>query len=360
MKDHERHVWYWLLAIVAFFAALYILRAVLLPFVLGMGVAYFLDPVADRVERWGLSRTLAAVILTVAFVLAVIGFLLVVAPLLQAQILDFAARVPGYVDLLRAAIMRGVEIAQANLSQEDIERLRNVLGGFAGDSVSWLVDLLKGVWSGGLALVNALSLIVITPIVAFYQLRDWDKMIAKIDSWLPLRYAPTIREQVGEIDRTLAGFVRGQGLVCVLLGLFYAIGLTIVGLDFGLIVGLFTGLISFVPYFGMLIGLVLSMGLAFAQFDSWQPIAIVFAIFAVGQILEGNFISPKLVGERVGLHPVWMIFALLAGGALAGFLGVLLAVPVAATIGVLARFGVKQYLAGGMYGAGPPSGGGEP
>ena len=352
----RRHTLYWLLALAGFLAALYMLRGVLLPFVLGMAVAYFLDPVADWLERRKFSRTLAATALTVAFLVVVALFLVLLVPLLQSQLIGFVSRIPAYVEMLRVVAGDALTIIQANLPESAIVKLREAAGTLAQATVGWLGDLVSGIWSGGLALVNLLSLVVITPIVAFYLLRDWDRIVARIDHWLPRDHADTIREQVRLVDETLAGFVRGQGLVCLGLGTFYAVALSLAGLEFGVVVGLGTGLISFVPYFGMLVGLCASMGLALAQFESWQPIAVVAAIFVAGQVVEGNFVTPKLVGDRVGLHPVWMIFALLAGGALFGFLGVLLAVPAAATIGVVVRFALSRYTASRLYlgaGGGP-------
>ena len=345
----QRQTLYWLLAIGVFLVAVYLLRSILLPFVLGMAVAYFLDPVADWLERRRLSRTLAATLLTIAFLVGVGLFFALLVPLLQSQLFGFVGRIPAYAEMFRAVAEDVLSIVQANLSEDAIARLREAAGGLASATVSWLGDMVYGLWSGGLALVNLLSLVVITPIVTFYLLRDWDRIVSTVDGWLPRDHADTIREQVKLVDETLSGFVRGQGMVCLGLGAFYAVALSIVGLEFAVIVGLGTGLISFVPYFGMLIGLCASVGLAFAQFDTWQPIAIVAAIFVIGQIVEGNFVTPKLVGDRVGLHPVWMIFALLAGGALFGFLGVLLAVPAAATIGVLVRFLVLRYTGSRLY-----------
>lgn len=192
---------------------------------------------------------------------------------------------------------------------------------------------------------NLVALLLITPIVAFYLLRDWDRLIEQADRLLPPAYAEVIRAQVRAVDRTLAGFVRGVGTVCLFLGVFYATGLTLVGLDFGLLIGLGAGLISFVPYIGATIGAIASVGLALLQFDGYLMAAVVAAIFFSGQFIEGNILQPTLVGDRVGLHPVWVIFALLAGGALLGFVGVLVAVPAAAVIGVGVRFFVGQYRA---------------
>jgi predicted PurR-regulated permease PerM len=233
--------------------------------------------------------------------------------------------------------------------------LQEILDGVSERALGYLAGLAEGVFSGFGSLFTVLSLALITPVVTFYLLRDWDRIIGKIDSWLPRGNADVIREQVRLIDQTLAGFARGQALVCVLLGVFYAIGLSVVGLEFGLIVGFVTGLISFVPYFGMIVGFVAGVGIAIGQFGELVPVLLVALVFGIGQVLEGNILTPRLVGERVGLHAVWIIFALLAGGALFGFLGILLAVPVMAVIGVLARVLLGQYLASPLYRAGDPA-----
>lgn len=309
-----------------------------------MAIAYFLDPVADRLEKWGLSRLMATVVVTAGIVAALVAALLLLVPLLQAQVVSFLARLPGYIDMLRNAAEPVIAMAMERLPPDQVETLREQASGFIGSALTFIGSVLKGVLSGGFALLNLLSLVFITPVVAFYQLRDWDRMVAKVDSWLPRDHAETIRAQCRAIDKTLAGFLRGQASVCLVLGAFYAAGLTIVGLDLGLLVGLGAGIISFIPYLGTISGFVVGIGLALAQFDTYTPVALVAGVFIVGQFLEGNFLTPKLVGDRIGLHPVWVIFALLAGGALFGFVGILLAVPVAAVIGVLARFFLGQYL----------------
>jgi predicted PurR-regulated permease PerM len=250
-------------------------------------------------------------------------------------------------------------VIERRLSPEDVEKLREEAGSIATDAVGWLAGLAKGALSGSLALFSFLSLVVLTPLVAFYLLRDWDRMIARIDSWLPRKSAPTIRAQVREIDRTLSAFMRGQATVCLVLAAFYGIALTAIGLDFGIVVGLIAGFLSFVPYLGFLVGFLLSVGLSAAQFGTWGMIGAAAGIFIVGQFVEGNFLTPRIVGRSVRLHEVWVIFALLAGAALLDFVGVLLAVPVAATIGVLARFALERYRASALYhsGAPPPDGG---
>lgn len=345
----ERRSLIWLGIAVVSAVLLYEMRAALTPFIAGMAVAYLLDPLADRLEVVGVPRTGAVCIILGSFlaILILVGILLF--PILQTQILELAERVPTYIQKVRDAALPLIDRLQATLSAEEVERLRSAAGNVAGDVVGWVGQILSGLWSGGLAVFNALSLVVIMPVVAFYLLRDWDRIVAQIDGLLPRDAADTIREQVREIDDRLSGFVRGQASVCLALGVWYAAGLTLVGLDFGLLVGVAAGLISFVPYLGTGLGLIVGLGLALAQFDTWLPIGLVAAVFATGQILEGYVLTPRMVGERVGLHPVWVLFALMAGGALLGFTGVLLAVPAAAVIGVLVRFAISRYLESPLY-----------
>lgn len=345
-----RQVLYWGIVLAFLVVLIYVLRSVLLPFVAGMAIAYFLDPAADRLEGWGCSRTLATSIITALFFLVVVAVLLLLLPLLQAQLVDLFAKLPEVGRALWSEVTGYMESLRATLPPEQIAKLEKELGNALGATVSGAAGVLGKIWSGGIALFNLVSLLFVTPLVAFFLLRDWDRVIAKVDSWLPRNHAGTVRSLAGQVDTMLAGFVRGQAIVCLVLGSFYAIALSIAGLDFGLIVGLLAGLISFVPFVGAAFGLVISVGLAIVQFSDWQDIVIVAAIFAVGQAVEGNILQPKLVGDRVGLHPVWVIFALLAGGALLGFVGILLAVPAAATIGVLVRFLLAEYLKSPLFG----------
>lgn len=345
----ERRWLIWLGIAVVMAVLIYEMRAALTPFIAGMAVAYLLDPLADRLEAVGVPRTGAVCIILGTFLAILVIIAILLFPLLQTQIVELAERLPTYIQKLRDAAMPLIERLQASLSGAEAERLRTAVGNVAGNVVGWVGQILGGLWSGGLAVFNALSLVVIMPVVAFYLLRDWDRIVAHIDSLLPRDAAGTIREQVREIDDRLSGFVRGQASVCLALGIWYATGLTMVGLDFGLLVGIAAGLISFVPYLGTGLGLVVGLGLAFAQFDTWLPIGLVAAVFATGQILEGYVLTPRMVGERVGLHPVWVLFALMAGGALLGFTGVLLAVPAAAVIGVLVRFAISRYLQSPLY-----------
>jgi predicted PurR-regulated permease PerM len=346
----QSYIRYWTAGIAVFLFLVWSLSDILFPFIVGIVLAYLLDPLVDRLEARKCPRAVASAIVTLLMALLAVAAVLLLVPLLQAQFVDFAARVPDYVTALREQATGMLLALQERLGDAEVASLREKLQGFAGpDAIAWAGKLLGRIWGGGLALLNLLSLMVITPIVMFYLLRDWDLIVSAVDDWLPRKHADTIREQVAAIDEVLSGFIRGQFSVCLLLGAFYALGLTMVGLDFGLAIGVVAGLISFVPYFGMIVGLCVGLGVAVAQFGEWQPIAMVAGVFAVGQFLEGNFITPKLVGEKVGLHAVWIIFALLAGGTLFGFTGILLAVPTAAVIGVLGRFGLSKYKESGAY-----------
>ena len=346
----ERKIALWSVGLLLVLLCLYLLRGMLLPFVAGMAVAYLLDPICDRLEKWGLSRTLSTIIVTAAFVILFAAFLIGIGPMLYRQIAALIQRLPEYIELIGQRLEPLVEQLRGRLEGGGVQQIGQQVGTVVGWGTSALMTLL----SGGLAIVNVLALIFITPIVTFFLLRDWDEMVARIDKWLPRQSAPVIREQAALIDETLAGFVRGQALVCLLLGTFYAVALSAVGLEFGIIIGMLAGILSFIPYVGSAVGFVLSVGVALAQYPDWLPVIIVVGIFFGGQAIEGNFLTPKLVGDRVGLHPVWVIFALLAAGSLFGFVGVLLAVPVAAVIGVLARFALGRYLQSRYYRGGLP------
>lgn len=348
----ERQIRFWLIGLAVALVGVYLLRGILLPFVAGMAVAYLLDPVCDRLERWKLSRTWAATVPTVIFLLAVAAALMLLVPAVIGQLARLAERAPAYAQALRGQIANTLAIVETRVDPAVLEKLKGYLAGSADRLFAYATDVVGGLLSGGAAAANTLSLLVITPVVTFYLLRDWDTIARTVDGWLPRAQAPTIRKLAREVDQTLAGFLRGQGTVCLVLGVFYALGLSLAGLDFGLVIGLLAGLLSFIPYVGSIVGLLLSVGLAVLQFDSWLHVAIVAGVFFVGQGLEGYVLTPRLVGRSVGLHPVWVIFAILAGGALFGFVGVLLAVPVAAVVGVGTRFALSRYLASPYYDAG--------
>ncbi|CAA7614626.1 Permease [Candidatus Terasakiella magnetica] len=346
----------WAMGAMVFLVLLWLLRGVLLPFVAGMAVAYFLDPLAGRLERAGLSRVIATTVITLVF-FALVGFgLFLLVPMIEHQVVTFVQRLPAYISTLQARLQPLIQELNHRLSAADVEQIRSSVGAYAGTAVGWVLGLVKGVLSGSIAVMSILSLLFIMPVVTFYLLRDWHRVVDTVDGWLPRHHAEVIRLELKEIDRTLAGFVRGQATVCITLATFYGLGLTLTGLDLGLMIGIVTGLGAFVPYVGMLIGLIASLGLAVAQGAELHLIGGVLVVFAIGNVLEGNFLTPKLVGDRVGLHPVWIIFSLLAGGALFGFVGILLAVPAASVIGVLARFGVENYMKSSLYTGGGPDG----
>jgi predicted PurR-regulated permease PerM len=341
---------FWLAALLGFIAFLVVFSSILLPFVAGMALAYFLDPVADRLERLGLSRLMATIVILIGFLLAVVLVVIVIVPLLSSQLSDFIANVPGYITNLQALITEfDPEWLRANFGV-DPAALREGLSGLMTQGAGFITTLLQSLWNSGKAIVDIVALFVVTPVVAFYMLLDWDRMVATVDKCVPRDHIQTVRQLARDVNSATAGFVRGQGTLCLILGAMYAIGLTVVGLNFGLLIGLFAGLISFVPYVGSLVGLVLSVGVAFVQFwPEWPMVVLVAAIFFGGQFIEGNILQPKLVGQSVGLHPVWLMFALFAFGSLFGFVGLLLAVPAAAAVGVLVRFAVSRYLASPLY-----------
>lgn len=336
---------YWGITAAVFLVALWALGDVLMPFVIGGAVAYFLDPVADRLEDWGMSRGAATGTIAIGAVAAFVVMALSVLPALINQAVDLANLVPQlFSDLQDFLIEKFPQILN-----ED-SQLRQTLEKVGEAAQSRALELVDTALSSAMSVINIIVLMVIAPVVAVYLLLDWDRMIARIDDLLPRDHAPQIRELALQIDKTMAGFVRGMVTVCGILGTYYAVALMLVGLEFGLVVGFIAGALTFIPYLGALIGGALAVGLALFQFwGDWLMIVLVAAIFQAGQIVEGNILTPKLVGNSVGLHPVWLLLALSVFGAIFGFIGLLVAVPVAAAIGVLARFGTEQYLQSKLY-----------
>jgi predicted PurR-regulated permease PerM len=348
----RRQAFFWVGALVVMIAFLYVFRSILLPFLAGLALAYFLDPVADFFERRGLSRLAATSLILALFVLVFALALLVIVPVLASQLVEFIDRLPSYLARIRElAAALPIDAGWLNgLLDLESGQLPAGVDQLLAQSASFLSGIAQGIWSSGMALLNIVGLFVVTPVVAFYMLLDWDRMIARIDACIPRDHLETVRAISRDVDGAIAGFIRGQGTVCLILGLFYAIALTIAGLNFGLLIGLFAGLISFIPYVGSLVGLVLSIGVALVQFwPDWIMILVIAAIFFGGQAVEGNILQPKLVGDSVGLHPVWLMFALFAFGSLLGFTGMLIAVPAAAAVGVLVRFAVGRYLDSDLY-----------
>ena len=336
---------YWGIAAAVFFVVLWALGDVILPFVLGAAIAYFLDPVADRLERLGCLRGLAVGIITFFAILIFVILALLIIPTLISQTAALIEAVPQIAQNLQAFLTE--RFPDLMDSTSTLRRSLATLGETISSKGGELLNTVLASFSG---IVNAIVLFVLVPIVAFYLLYDWDNMVARIDALLPRDHAPVIRHLAGEIDRTMAGFVRGQGTVCLILGTYYAVALMLVGLNFGLVVGFIAGALTFIPYVGALVGGILAIGLALFQFwGDWVWILAVWAIFQSGQFVEGNILTPRMVGSSVGLHPVWLIFALSAFGALFGFVGLLVAVPVAAAIGVITRFALERYKESRLY-----------
>lgn len=346
----KRQIIFWLLVLFAFIAFLYLFSSILLPFIAGMAVAYFLDPVADRLERLGLSRLMATIMILIAFVVVFALALMILIPVLINQFNDFAQGLPSYITQLQQFIAKSQDSLLPDWIKSQTDAIKDNLSGLLTEGMGFIGSLFAQLWNSGKAIVDVISLLIVTPVVAFYILLDWDRMIAKVDAWIPRDYLSDVRQIAREIDAAVAGFIRGQGSLCLILGIYYAVGLSLLGLNFGLLIGLFAGMISFIPYVGSMVGLVLAVGVAIVQFwPDYIWIGLVLVVFFSGQFLEGNILQPKLVGSSVGLHPVWLMFALFAFGALFGFVGLLVAVPAAAAVGVLVRFAISRYLQSDLY-----------
>lgn len=336
---------YWGIAAVVFFLMLWLFGDVILPFLVGGALAYFLDPVADRLERAGLSRVMATSVISIMALFLIVLLVLSVIPTLVSQLTALVNAAPDIAHKLQAFLTeRFPELS------DETSTMRQTLAQLATMIQSKGAQLASGLLTSALSVISAVVFIVVVPVVAFYLLLDWDNMVARIDALVPRDHAQTVRSLARQIDAVLAGFVRGQVSVCLILGTYYSVALMLAGLQFGLIVGAIAGTITFIPYVGALIGGALAIGLALFQFwGDWVSIGLVAGIFVCGQFLEGNVLTPKLVGKSVGLHPVWLLFALSSFGAAFGFVGMLVAVPVAASIGVIMRFGIVQYQSSLLY-----------
>ncbi|HLW92807.1 MAG TPA: AI-2E family transporter [Roseiarcus sp.] len=351
----------WACALVGLGVALYVLGSTVTPFALGIALGYLLDPVVQKLERLGLNRLGASLLILGAFIIVVAAALILVAPILGHQLISFIHSLPSYISRLQQlAVDQGNVLldkyggswrAKFGLSQPlSTEQIENSLTDFVAERARWLLSASESLLYGGKALLSFFSILVITPVVAFYILVDWDKMVRALDIGLPRDHHDALRQMAHEINLALAGFLRGQSLVGLFLGIWYAAGLTLIGLDFGFLIGVGGGLLSFIPYVGSLTVLVISLGVAIVQgWPNWSLFLSTLGIVLVGQFLEGNVLSPKLVGDSVGLHPVWVMFALVAFGELFGLTGLLIAVPTAAAIGVLVRHLAALYLAGSLY-----------
>lgn len=346
----------WVVMLAVFILFMWVFRGILLPFIAGMILAYLLDPVADLLEKIKFSRFWATLTILVVAVAFFIGLFLFIVPPLINQLVGLVARLPEYIAQLQVfATEYGNKYAPTiieRLGEERAAEFQQWLNQLLNQGIGFAVDVTTRVAQSGLTMLNALGLMIVTPVVAFYLLLDWDQMVKRIDELLPREHRKEVQYVFGEIDVAMAGFVRGQSSVVMILAAFYATALTLVDLNFGLAIGLAAGFFSFIPYVGFLVGFVLSIGVAIVQFwPDWFMVGVVFGIFMVGQFIEGNILYPKLVGRSIGVHAVWLMFALFAFALLFGAVGVLLAVPMAAIAGVLGRYAVKKYLESPLYDA---------
>lgn len=349
-ESFKRQGLFWLGALAGFALMLWLFSGILLPFVVGMTLAYFLDPVADRLERLGLSRLLATLTILISFVVVFIAFIMLVVPILASQLVDFGAKLPSYIVRLQALATDENMKWLNDTFGLDVATVQKNIGAILGQATTIGTTVLKSLWTSAGTVMNIASLFVVTPVVAFYTLLDWDRMVAKVDGWVPRDHLGIVRAIGTDVNTAIAGFIRGQGLVCIILGVIYATGLIMTGLNFGLLIGMAAGLLSFIPYVGAVIGMTLALIVAIVQF--WPDgimLAAVVLVFVIGQFFEGNILSPKLVGESIGLHPVWLMFSLFAFGSLFGFVGLMVAVPAAAALGVLVRFAITRYIASPLY-----------
>jgi predicted PurR-regulated permease PerM len=356
----EWQIGFWLGAFLLLVLLLWLFSGVLLPFAAAFALGYLLNPVVDRLERLGFNRLGATLLIMACFVLVLVSMSIFIGPVVWRQLVSFTEALPAYAvkleELISAETARlsrdygGVLMDKLGLNNNEGGELASATNNLVARAAQWAASFLKSLLTGGAALISLISLLVVTPVVVFYMLLDWEKMIATIDGLVPLRHRETVRALARAIDTALAGFLRGQALVCLFLGAWYGVGLSLIGLNFGLLIGITAGILSFIPYVGSLTALVLSSTVAIVQdWPQWKLLVMSLGVFLIGQFLEGNILSPKLVGESVGLHPVWLIFALLAFGSLFGFTGLITAVPFAATAGVITRFAVRRYRESNLY-----------
>jgi predicted PurR-regulated permease PerM len=354
------HVAFWLGAVLFCSFILWLCWPILPPFVIALAIGYLLDPVANRLQSLGLSRLMATLVIMAVFTLTAVLLLLLVVPILGHQLAGFLKQLPDLLDKLEGLISRfgnwlgsgyfAPILERFGLNPAKATEAGSPVSGLIGDATRTAATFFNSVVSRGIAVISIFTLLIVMPVVAFYMLLDWNKMIASVDSLIPLRHRETAHQLAHEIDVALAGFLRGQSLVCMFLGTWYGLGLSAIGLNFGLLIGITAGLLSFVPYVGSLTALLLAGLVAIVQgWPHWHLFAFAVGVVLIGQFLEGNILGPKLVGDKVGVHPVWLIFALLAFGQLLGFIGLLIAVPVASATAVILRFGIRRYRRSEFY-----------
>lgn len=343
MMKLKKTTLFWIITIIILCTLAFVLKGILLPFILSFVLAYVLNPLVLKLQKHHFNRTWATGVIIVGLLLILLLSVLILIPVLQAQIISFAVKVPTLANALWIKVQPLFDMIKEHISETQLDYLKETISAQTADLMNDMSTTLMKLFTGWSALFNIISFIVITPVVTFYLLDDWNILVEKVKSLYPRKKADFINQKANEVDEALSAFIRGQAVVCLFLALFYGFGLTAVNLDFGFSIGFIAGIFSFIPYVGSLTGFTLSLLLAFTQSADWALFAGILMVFGIGQFLEGYVLTPKLVGDKIGLHPVWVIFALMAFGSLFGFIGVLLAVPVAAVLGVIVRTLIEFY-----------------
>lgn len=346
----ERHALFWVATALLFAYILQLVAPAILPFAIGLALAYFLNPVVDAMGRFGWPRWLSTILLLALSAFAITLALVFVVPILIQQAAALLEAAPHELARLKALLEVTAREHLGTRYPDAEATLQKALEGLSGAMPSLLGSIAEGLWSRSSAAFSFFSVVLVTPVVFFYVLLDWPKIVATLDSLLPRDEADDIRLLALKIDSSISAFIRGQGLVCLILALYYGATLSLAGLNYGLLLGVATGLAAFIPIFGWWLGAIAAVAIAIVQF--WPDLTYILIIIGIllgGQVLESAILSPRVIGAEVGLHPVWVIFALMTFGYLFGFLGLLVAVPVSAAIAVLVRFALRKYLSSSVY-----------
>ena len=344
---------FWGSALLIFLGFVWLFNDILLPFVLGIVIAYLLNPLLKRFSTSGIKRGAAAALLVTVFYISLFALFIIIIPILVRESGELIERLPEYTDRIFAMMQPYTERLQRYVDVGTVEDAKNYFKDNIGKLLTISGGITGGIAAGSKAFITFLTFLVLTPLVSFFMMKEWPAMTKWTQSLIPRRHEATVNDLLDQIDKKLAGFIRGQLTVAVMLGLIYAVALSIAGLNFGFLIGIGAGILSIIPLVGSTVGLIVAVAVAWFQSGELSYVGIIAAIFIVGQIVEGNILSPKLLGDSVGLHPLWILFALMAGGALFGILGMLLAVPIASIVGVLSGFAISRYKKSSLYG--PPT-----
>ena len=340
---------FWSLTLLSFVLFVFVFKGVLLPFVMGITVAYLLNPMVNKLGTMGIKRGHASLMILSGFLVLLAGFIGSVAPILYRELVIFADDLPEYIEKLMAILQPLTLLIENYASDVDKGDIENLLKDNAGTATNVVALVVGKLAAGGQTFVDIITVALFMPIVAYFMMKEWPYVTGWVNDLIPRHARGVVMGLLKQINEKLSGFVRGQVSVAIILGVSYALALTIAGLKYGLLIGLMSGLLSVIPMVGSAVGLIVSIGVAWFQMGDYMFVLLIAGIFIAGQIIEGNFLTPKLVGDSVGLHPLWVFFALLAGGSILGILGMFLAVPVAAVIGVLLSFGLHKYKKSAYY-----------